>query len=261
MGIQRSVQKQAAQKFPSMPVKASRTRKVGATPPAIGPFKNKTIGQIDKETHFPPEIFGKLPPSGTLDLPRQHVQMLLHWLRKTNCLLKKGMNGKDITENHIKYGIIQSRLHQAILEARPNHSRDVALKLLALFEICDIHDLSPGSVMDRADLAAMAADLIKLTEPPHPTKRIGRLTKGCKLTRSGKLVRYHAFLIGELRTLGWAFYGQRDFPVNIIPCDTAVSKRCRPLTKGRGIFFDEPTLLKRAETVLRSLKINTTDVE
>jgi hypothetical protein len=111
----------------------------------------------------------------------------------------------------------------------------------------------------------LAAMVCKAAEPAKPTKNVGALQRGRKLTRAGLLHRYHSFLIQELETLSWNLYGHRDLALQYRPIDRAVTARCSAQFVGGKYkagrthhpFFDESRLTTRARSVLKSLKIDT----
>jgi hypothetical protein len=124
-----------------------------------------------------------------------------------------------------------------------------------------------SSELNIDELRVIRDALAKTTAFPSPTKQVGPLQRGKKLTRAGLLHRYHAFLVGELSTLGIAFYGCRDYALKMIPIEDAVTVRTNdgfkdgkydPNWSGRKTspFFSESKLTDRARSVLKSLKID-----
>ncbi|OSI68890.1 hypothetical protein [Bradyrhizobium canariense] len=104
---------------------------------------------------------------------------------------------------------------------------------------------------------------LKLEPPP---KSPGTSRRGSKLTRAGLLLRYQAFLVGELETLSWYLYGDRNYALNLRINDQAVNVRCasgyvngeyRHHARRKACpFFDKRKLPSRARAVLASLSID-----
>lgn len=110
--------------------------------------------------------------------------------------------------------------------------------------------------LDVADIRRLAAELSDATKMSVPLKKVGALRRGRKLTRAGLLHRYQSFLMHELRTLSCNLYGNRDYALQYIAEDDAVNLRCRD-GRHKYPFLDEGKLADRARSVLKSLKIDT----
>lgn len=131
-----------------------------------------------------------------------------------------------------------------------------------------INDAGDADFLTVERLQRLTDAAVAIAKPPVPKKFVGKLNRGRKLTRTGLLHRYHAFLIGELYTVSLNLYGSRDYAMSLVPIDHEVTKRTseyfrngEPLPYRRGRksypFFDESKLTSRARSVLKSLKINT----
>lgn len=83
--------------------------------------------------------------------------------------------------------------------------------------------------------------------------------------RAGRLVRYHSFLVNELMTVSWELYGSPDYAMHMIPLDGFVQSAVggRSYKRGRTSepFHNVATLPARAATVLKAVKVNTTQAE
>jgi hypothetical protein len=151
------------------------------------------------------------------------------------------------------------QLWDLVKAANPTHFAEAAMQLVYIAEFADGRAGELGAFVTAKDIAKFAAQLTLLSAPPEPTKQIGALARGNKLTRRGLLHRYHAFLIEELNTVSWDLYGNRDFGTYYQPFDHAVNKRCKSKARrGRSDpFFDQRQLPSRARSVMKSLKIDT----
>ena len=204
------------------------------------------------EAEYPSSVFGRRPAGFVLE--QQSIHMLAHWHRKS---LKAIDESPATDEEFSARCTLARRLLEAILGAKTRLPSEVAVQMSAAIETINAEDNnSIEEVLDVEDFRRLAANLASATAPLRPTKCVGALNRGRKLTRAGLLHRYHAFLIEELNTVGSELYGSRDYPKYYQPFDDAVNKRCRNST-GKHPFFDPRKLPYRASTVLKSLKIDT----
>ncbi|MFK4398550.1 hypothetical protein ABIF31_005107 [Bradyrhizobium elkanii] len=202
-------------------------------------------------------------------LKDQHISVLVHWHRKAMKAvndLPKGRSGDDLTAAMA----IANEIFDAIKQARVTSPGMVATQMSAVVERFRFmgNDDSLDEELGVPDFRRFAEALAIATAMPVPTKRVGPLQRGRKLTRAGLLHRYHAFLIGEIQTLSLALYGSREYAMKMQPLDDAVNVRVRAGFKGgkfnprarrtcRYPFFDESKISARAKAVLGSLKIDT----
>jgi len=226
----------------------------------------------------PHPVFGTAPIGRDgCTLEAQPIWALNAWHKKASKILEPYYAPGDLSEEDEKRfeGILSITwdIYNAACSTKLYSSRDVAV----LLELISRHNDNNGAgnddiVVDRDLLRRLTSELDRLTAFPRQQKKVGALRKGKKLTRAGLLLRYHAFLIGELRTLGWAFYGNDEYATRHIPMDDAVHVRTsnafrdgKPIedTRRRKCypFFDESKLTDRARSVLKSLKIDTTKAE
>ncbi|MGM5033502.1 hypothetical protein [Tardiphaga sp. 803_E3_N1_3] len=218
-------------------------------------------------------VYGQFPhDQDGYAIEDQPLYVLDRWHVKANDLLKPWNEPGDITEEQEAYfqeiHREEWKIYDAAIAVRAKTSRELALQLTIIARHLGTNCGNTCEFLEIKTLADMAKAGMQLSERPRPTKRIGALSRGKKLTRSGLLLRYHAFLVGELKTLGIAFYGTRDYPQFMIPIDHAVNVRTSvgfkngkydPRQNGRKHypFFDESKLPARALSVLKSLKIDT----
>lgn len=206
------------------------------------------------ETH---PIYGKTPMGRDgFELERQSIHMLDHWHKIADSIAQRfNSDTGDVSEPEFETARRAAwDIYRAALNAHLNNSREIAVLLGLIARHIDTHGGDNCEFLAQEELARIAAKAMAITELPQPTKKIAALKKGKRLTRAGLLHRYHAFLIGELSTLGVAFYGSRDYPKTMVPVDDAVNARVRG---GRfQPFFNESKLPDRARSVLKSLKID-----
>jgi hypothetical protein len=201
------------------------------------------------------------------DFHKRAVRLLEPWVKP----------GELSAEDDARYEEINS-VAWDIFKAALKVDLEYASAVATFLELSRRHfQLSQGEDMTNIVISGdwlnkITDDLAKTTAFPRPTKKIGALSKGRKLTRAGLMHRYHAFLIGELNTLGIAFYGCRDYPERMVPMDDAVNARTRAGFKNgkpdekqdrrkHYPFFDESKLTARARSVLKSLKIDVEKAE
>jgi hypothetical protein len=213
-----------------------------------------TAQQSEPENaEYPVSTFGKLPAGFTLE--RQSVYVLAQWHSKALKAISELTDDADADETEVDAACKLARdILEAILVAETHTSREVAVQLAAAVETIDHEKSVIEEVLDVDDLRRLTTNLAKATAPLRPTKRVGALQRGRKLTRAGLLHRYHAFLFEELETIGVNLYGNRDHPLRTVSFDDAVNLRCK---SPRYSLFDERKLPARARAVLKSLKIDT----
>jgi hypothetical protein len=207
------------------------------------------------ETDYPVEIFGHLPAG--FELRNQSVHLLAHWHGKTLKAISEFAGSEDdLNQNELNnFRRIARDIFEAIMATETPRASEVAKQLTVAVEMAKADETNMiEDILDVDDLRRLATNLTKATAPLHPTKRVGALQRGRKLTRAGLLHRYHAFLVQELETIGVNLYGDRDYPIHNRPFDDAVNVRCKG---GRYGLFDESKLPARARAVLKSLKIDT----
>lgn len=206
------------------------------------------------ETH---PIYGRTPMGRDgFVLERQTIHMLDYWHKIADGIAQRyNADPGNVAETEFEPAWQAAwDIYRAALKARLNNSREVAILLGLVARHIATHCGDDCEPLAQQDLANIAAKAMVITEMPEPTKKIAALKKGRRLTRAGLLYRYHAFLIGELSTLGVAFYGSRDYPKTMVPVDDAVNARMRG---GKfQPFFNEGKLADRARSVLKSLKID-----
>lgn len=220
--------------------------KPAAPPPPVGRHHSE----------YPEEIFGTLHEGFVLEL--QPIDALCFWHREGHKVV--GQFDASVTdEKLVRYSTILFDLLQIILSAPARTAGDVARKLGAVaLELALEPARSIEEVLDADDIVRLFAELNGATTFA-PTKRVGALHRGRKLTRAGLLHRYHAFLAQELQTVSWNLYGDRDYASHYVPYDAAVDARCGG--KDRDPFFDESRLTTRARAVLGKLKIDTVNAD
>lgn len=220
-----------------------------------------SIGDSASETPSSPPIitpaakhpvYGKTPMGRDgFTLERQQIQMLNHWHKKATEIASTVGPDRKLAR------IVAGQIFEAAIHHRLSSGSEVAEQLeIVLREMRTEDTVTVIGIEDFATIVNMAT---KATAPFVPKKRLPALAKGRNLTRAGLLFRYHAFLVGELRTLSWLLYGDRDFASQTHPSDDAVNIRCRIAgPQGRTYpFFNEKSLPARARSVLKSLKVDT----
>jgi hypothetical protein len=181
--------------------------------------------------------------------------MLVHWHRKAIAAAER--LPEDVSDDELDAACDVARhLYAAILAAKTHGASHVALKLQAVLTKLDSEkNNSIEDALDVDDIRRLAAELVEATKPSMPTKKVGALHRGRKLTRTGLLFRYQSFLMKELQTLSLNLYGDRDCALEYMAEDDAVNLRCGG--RHKYTFFDESKLADRARSVLKSLKIDT----
>lgn len=238
----------------------SRSRKAVA-PPVIMPA---TAPAAQPPPRYPAAVFGKLPAGFVLKM--QGVEMLAHWHRKAMAAVDALPAGYTETDMDAAMAVA-NEVFEAIKSLKIGYASGVARQMSAVVE--RLNWLKNGEAVEEeltvAELKQMSDNLLAATALPEPTKRVGPLRRGRKLTRAGLLIRYQSFLVQELETIGWNLYGSRDYAMRFRPVDHAVDVRCGPHFVGGKYkpgrksqpFFDESKLTVRARSVLRSLRIDT----
>ncbi|MGM4992687.1 hypothetical protein [Tardiphaga sp. 841_E9_N1_2] len=216
----------------------------------------------------PHRIWGICPiGEGECTLDIQPIAILDHWHKKTTALMDAFSTtdfSKEADDEYDALHSIQRQIFLAAFKTDLNSSSCVSRLMKLTVRQCEHNSSTPSLEQFKVISDALAVT----TAFPEATKNVGPLSRGKKLTRAGLLYRYHAFLIGELHTLGWSFYGSRDYPTLMVPIDDAVTVRTsndfkdgKPLNYSRKRklfpFFDETKLVARARSVLKSLKIDT----
>jgi len=210
----------------------------------------------------PHPIYGSLPigRDGFL-LERQPIHMLNFWHRKAHDICEAFSAATDQDDDEIdRFEVIHKiewEIYRAALKIKKNNASEVAILINIMVRrfSTDTRKEELGN-FDIDGLASVAKQLEEITAQLTPKKHVGALQRGRKLTRSGLLHRYHAFLIQELETLSWNLYGSREYALRYRPGDDAVNARCNAKSRSYP-FFDESKLTTRARSVLKSLKIDT----
>jgi hypothetical protein len=244
-------------------VTAGQASAAEAAPPVISPAR---------EEH---SIFGALSNIEGFALERQHMSMLNHWHQKAIAATdeywaSEPENKPDNDPEHDVLFKAKWDIFHAAFEARISSVVDLASLLQIVMR--QTRDSGESEFLDTEQLQIIADAAAAIARSPQPTKRVGNLNRGSKLTRAGLLHRYHAFLIGELKTLSWNLYGSHDYALSMTPMDHEVIRRTKedfrngkplPYRSGRKQypFFDESKLTARARSVLKSLKIDTEKVD
>jgi hypothetical protein len=216
-------------------------------------------------------IFGSFINVEGITLENQLMAMLNHWHEKAIAACEEywASDPENKSFDDPQYKIIFKAkwdIYNAAFKARILHVGDLASLLQIVMR--ESRDAGESEFIDAEQLQIIADAATAIARPPQPTKRVGNLKRGSKLTRAGLLHRYHAFLIGELKTLGWNLYGSPHYALSMIPMDHEVSRRTKegfrngkPAPYRRGEkhypFFDESKLTARARSVLKSLRIDT----
>ena len=242
------------------------SRSAGVAPqlvasPAAPPVM--VVPPMQAAEEFPVAIFGKLPAD--FDLKRADMRLLVHWQRKAIAAVESlpdTASDDDLTSAMRPLNAI----FKAIKGLKLDYPADIALQMKAIAEVAGWFDGgSESSAMEdlsTAEFRHLAASLDAALVRHEPTKRVGPLTRGRKLTAAGLLHRNQAFLVQELETLGWKLYGSSEYALQFRPVDTAVNARCssrhaRGWSRKAYPFFDESKLTERARVVLTSLDIDT----
>lgn len=235
----------------------------GAKKPHAAPVAPPVIVVNSTQEQYPPAIFGNLP--GGFDLGRTDIRLLVHWQRKAIAAvesLPETASDDDLTSAMRPLNAI----FKAIKGLKLDYPAGIALQMKAIAEVAEWFDGESESTamedLSTAEFRHLAANLDAALVRHEPTKRVGPLTRGRKLTAAGLLHRYHAFLVQELETLGWKLYGSSEYALKFRPVDTAVNARCssrhaRSSSRKAYPFFDESKLTERARSVLNSLDIDT----
>jgi hypothetical protein len=220
-------------------------------------------------------IFGAAIRIEGFALEQQLMTMLNYWHKKAIAASDAywASEPKNKPDDDPEYDVIYKAkwdIFEATFKARVASSHDLACLLQIVMR--HVQDSGDTEFFTAERLQHLTDVATAVAKPPEPQKRVGDLRRGRKLTRAGLLLRYHAFLIGELQTVSWNLYGSRNYAQHMIPIDHEVTKRTselfhngKPLPYRRRRqsypFFDESKLTHRARAVLKSLKINTEKAE
>lgn len=196
------------------------------------------------------------------DLECQPVHMLDHWHKKADEICQKFNEPGDKSEKEealfeIALAVAWD-IFRSALKAKLYNSREVSILLALIARHIDTHTGDDCEVLSVKELASIADKANMLAEPPRPTKVVGALHRGTRLTRSGLLHRYHAFLVNELLSVGLELYGNHRYPLTSIPFEDPVQDVCAKRT-GRGKsypFHDQSKLTDRARAVFKKLGID-----
>jgi len=207
---------------------------------------------------YPEAIFGKLPADFVLQ--GQPIWALNAWHRKAMKAvndLPKGHTDDELTEAMA----VANEIFEAIKQKNESGAKAVSVQMSAIVERFAFmgNDDSIEEELSVDDFMRIAAALEKAVAPIKPTKAMGALIRGGKLTKAGMLFRYQSFLIQELMTLSNSLYGHPRYALNYVFSDDEVTKRCSPSSRksrSKHPFFDEIELPTRARAVLKSLKID-----
>ncbi|WP_398479239.1 hypothetical protein [Tardiphaga sp.] len=213
-------------------------------------------------------IYGKTPPGlNGVDLRRQTMQMLNYWHRRAidECVTidKREAKAKRRRPFDIKLReeleAIQRIVIEVILDNKPKGLRDIWFKMEAISRHALYHGVELGEVMTVHQFDVLTDLMEELTSPPAPTRQIGPLRVGGKITGNGLLFRYHCFLLAELNTVGEELYGNAAYARSAKSEDAAVFERLGvPPAPGHAWPIHKPRGLKtRAAAVLGSVRIDT----
>ncbi|SFL93440.1 hypothetical protein SAMN03159423_4499 [Bradyrhizobium sp. NFR13] len=208
-------------------------------------------------------IYGSIPMGRNgFALECQPVHMLDHWHKKADEICQKFNEPGDKSEEDEALFemamIVAWDIFRSALKAKLYNSREVSILLALVARHIDTHTGDDCEVLSVKELASIADKARLLTEPPRPTKVVGALQRGTRLTRSGLLHRYHAFLVNELLSVGLELYGNHKYPLTSIPFEDPVQDVCARRT-GRGKsypFHDQSKLTDRARAVFKKLGID-----
>ncbi|MDB5619505.1 hypothetical protein [Tardiphaga sp.] len=244
--------------------------RVNVLPPVI----DADLALQQDETLYPAAIFGTLPQG--FDPVNADIRTLAHWLRKAmNAVDSRQAHEDAEADNDALSNAMKpvNLLFKTIKEVAPRSPACCVYQMRAIADfsqwLYDPDNPEPSDdVMEDLSVAEfrhIAINLEMVVKCDEPTKQVGPLTKGRRLTRAGLLLRYHAFLVGELHTLSLNLYGSSDYALRRRPIDRAVSIRVsNNFVDGQYVerrknypFFDEGRLSQRARAVLESLEIDT----
>ncbi len=156
-----------------------------------------------------------------------------------------------------------NEIFDVIVNAKSSLAADVSLQMQAVVNYLDC--LNSDSIEDAIDFPQfrnIAANLKRATAFRQPRKRLGNAAKGRRLTRTGLLQRYQSFLMQELFTLSTELYGGPQYALQFVSFDDAVHTALKSeKSKHAYVFLDPISLTSRARTVLKSLKVDTENVE
>lgn len=253
--------------FEGIPVAPSRQRTLDVKRSGRPNAKNTppvfTSSAATARKKAPHPIFGVTPKG--FRLVKEHLSMLDYWHAKTVKAIAANMKMPASSKRddlHNMLTTVQGKIYEAALKVKPLSCVDVARQ----FEIIlrESVDAKTVTILGVSELRRLVRGLLDVTQPIAPAKIAAPLTKGSKLTRAGLLRRYQSFLIGELETVSWNLYGERDFGFQWHFRDDAVDKQCRKGKRKGGYaypFFNEAKLPARARAVLKSLRIDAVKAE
>ncbi|WP_441280529.1 hypothetical protein [Tardiphaga sp. 862_B3_N1_1] len=224
------------------PSRLAKARATDTNPPVIVTKPSLT------EPH---PVYGNIPMGcDGFVLENQLIQMLDRWHQTATDYIDALPSDSDDAWLPI-VRVVQGQLFDAALNYKPRRGADAACQFAIM-----AREMKTEGTIELLDVEAfqkLVDGLRGATSPLRPTKVVPAATRGRKLTRSGLLQRYHAFLVQELQTLSCALYGPRDFAAMTRIEDDVVNERCN---RFGSVFFDEGTLPDRARSVLKSLKID-----
>jgi hypothetical protein len=238
----------------SIPVQNLKVDKRGVAPPPI------ITPAIKPEPH---PIFGTIPMGRDgFKLENQTIHMLDFWHRKASAISEEfnRFEGSDETPEWAYFEEMHSiawEIYRAAIAAKTRSPKEVALQLEIIVRHARLYTGEDCEFLSIDELAVIASNLSRATEPLTPKKHVGALKRGNKLTQAGLLLRYQSFLIHELLTLSLEMYGEQDYALRYVMQDDAVNDRCRGPKRWVHPFFDQNKLSARARSVLKSLKIDT----
>jgi hypothetical protein len=233
---------------------APRVAKASKTAPAAPPIITPAV---KPEPH---PIFGTIPMGRDgFKLENQTIHMLDFWHRKAVVICEAFEKSPDQSkwDEFEKIASIELEIYQAAVTAAISSTSEVALQLKIIVRHARLGTDKDCEFLSIDELSNIASNLSRATEPLTPTKHLGALKRGNKLTRAGLLYRYQSFLIHELHTLSLEMYGEQDYALRYVMQDDAVNDRCRGPKRWVHPFFDQNKLPSRARSVLKSLKIDT----
>jgi hypothetical protein len=211
-------------------------------------------------------LFGKVPAG--FELKNQPMPMLVYWLKKARARIDEITQGAETAGAYSEAEMASAmdcfnEIFDVIVSAESNLASDVASQMQAVVNYLDC--LKSDSIEEAIDLPQfqnIAGNLKRATAFRQPRKRLGNATKGRRLTRTGLLQRYQSFLMQELFTLSTELYGDPQYALQCVSFDDAVQTALKSEKSKRGyVFLDPISLTSRARTVLKSLKVDTENVE
>lgn len=195
-------------------------------------------------------------------LENQPITMLVYWLKKSRAIVDAtiGQARGECSDDDLAAALEPfNAIFAALMDAETNSASDVECQMQAVVSYldwfkCDVIE----EAITETQFRKIAANLKRATAMRQPKKYPGKLARGRKLTRAGLLFRYQSFLIEEIHTLSYEMYGDPRYALQFITFDDAVHKALKQSYRGRRAFpfLDPRTLRGRADTVLKSLKVD-----